>query len=237
LPPDEVHVWRASLDGAAEDAATMTELLAADEKERAATFFRPRDREQFVVTRGLLRIILGRYLENDPSSLRFVKNEYGKPFLAQDGGAALSFNVSHSGNMAVLAFSRGRALGVDIERLNAALDCDRLATHLFSPNELGQLARFTDAEERVAAFFRCWTRKEAYIKGQGMGTVLGLQSFDVTLGLDEPARLLATRPDPGLAERWQLRNLQVAQGYVAALAVEGWDWRMRCWTWNGQRVG
>jgi 4'-phosphopantetheinyl transferase len=231
LPANEVHVWRARLDRLIEDESTRAALLSADEKERAARFYRQLDRDRFVVTRELLRFILSRYLDASPSSLRFVKNEHGKPCLT-GSGEALSFNVSHSGNVVLLAFARRRALGVDVERLDATVDCDRLAKRLFSPAELAQLAHFTGAEERVRAFFRCWTRKEAYIKGQGAGMALGLRSFDVTLDRGEPVRLLATRPDPQEARRWQLRNLQPAHGYAAALAVEGWNWRMRRRTWD-----
>ncbi len=209
----------------------MGALLSDDERERAAGFYRKLDAEQFIVARGILRRILAGYLDTEPAALRFVKNEHGKPSLAGKNAGSLSFNVSHSGAMGLFAVSWKRPLGVDIERYNRKLDHGRLAGRLFSPLENEALGCLEDEEERMQAFFRCWTRKEAYIKGQGKGMALGLRSFDVTLTADEP-RLAATRPDAAEAASWQLRDLQAAPDYAAALAVRGWDWTLRCWNWN-----
>jgi 4'-phosphopantetheinyl transferase len=236
LLDDEVHVWRARLDGA-ERGTTMGALLSADERERAAGFYRKLDAEQFVVARGILRRILAGYLDTVPASLCFEKNEHGKPSLAGEHAGSLSFNISHSGTVGLFAVSRQRVLGIDIERHDTELDYARLSRRLFSPAEAAALASIDDAKERVKAFFRCWTRKEAYIKAQGKGMVLGLRSFDVTLAPGEGARLVTTRPDAAEAGRWQLRDLQPAPGYAAALAVKGWDWTLRCWTWAEQAMG
>lgn len=236
LRDEEVHVWRAQLDGA-DWGTTMGALLSADERERAAGFYRKLDAERFVVARGILRRILAGYLDTAPAALCFVKNEHGKPSLAGENAGSLSFNVSHSGTMALFAVSRKWVLGVDVERCDTDLDYEKLSRRLFSPAEETALASIEDAGERVKAFFRCWTRKEAYIKGQGKGMVLGLRSFDVTLAPGEGARLAATRPDAAEASRWQLRNLQPAPGYAAALAVKGWDWTLRCWTWAEEAMG
>jgi 4'-phosphopantetheinyl transferase len=233
LHENEVHVWRVQLDRAGESVATLAALLSPEEEERAERFYWVRERDRFVVARGLLRVILGRYLDAPAASLRFTQNEHGKPSLERNREKTLSFNISHSGGVALFAFTRERALGVDIERLRTDLDYERLAARFFSPAEVAQLACLNDTEQRVAAFFRCWTRKEAYIKGQGIGLALGLQSFDVTLAPGEPAQLVATRPDAGEAARWQLQGLDPAPGYAAALAVKGWDWRLQCWTWEG----
>jgi 4'-phosphopantetheinyl transferase len=233
LPEDEVHVWRVELDRPGHSVATLATLLSPEEEQRAERFYWERERERFVAARGILRIILGHYLDAPPASLRFTQNEHGKPSLARDRAKSLSFNISHSGGLALFAVTRERALGVDIERLRTDLDYERLASRFFSPAEAAQLACLKGTDQRVEAFFRCWTRKEAYIKGQGIGLALGLQSFDVSLAPGEPARLVATRPDAGEAARWQLRGLDPAPGYAAALAVQGWDWRLQCWTWEG----
>lgn len=224
-------MWRIDLDQSEEVVDALDGVLAAEERKRAAGFYWRRDQARFKVGRGLLRVILARYLEVAPTGLRFAVNEHGKPFLVGDG-AALSFNLSHSAGLALIAVSRERAIGVDVERVREDVDHRRLARRFFSPAEVAQMDRLPD-EARVAAFFRCWALKEAYIKGQGVGISLGLHSFDVTVAPDEPAGLLATRPDDAEASRWRLLALQPAPGYAGAIAVRGHDWRLACWSWTG----
>jgi 4'-phosphopantetheinyl transferase len=233
MPDDEVHVWLIGLDRPVAEVAALAAPLAADEVVRAGRFYRARARNHFVVARGLLRTILGGYLAVAPEELRFVLNKHGKPALADEEEQRLSFNLSHSGELALLAMTRDRALGVDIERVRTNLDYERLARRFFSPAEFAALDCLPD-EAQIEAFFRCWTRKEAYIKGQGVGIALGLDSFDVSLAADEPARLLATRPDGSEAAQWQLRSLPAPPGYAAALAVRGWDWTLKCYQWTDE---
>jgi 4'-phosphopantetheinyl transferase len=236
LPEDEVHVWHVPFDEPPEERTVkLVSLLSPRERERAARFYRRREQNRFLVSRATLRRILGHYQDVAPSSLRIALNAHGKPEL--DGSEMLSFNLSHSGNLALIAVTRNRALGVDVEQLRTGVDVERLAARFFSPAEARQLASLAGPEEQVEAFFRCWTRKEAYIKGQGVGLSLGLQSFDVTLAPGQSARIVATRPDAAEAGDWQLRDLQPAPGYAAALAVKGWDWTLRCWTWVEATMG
>lgn len=235
LPDDEVHVWLITLDRPEVRVAALAAQLSPDELERAGRFYRERARDRFVVARALLRTILGGYLGVPPASLRFALNTHGKPALENHVEAKLSFNISHSGGLALFAVSRDRALGVDIERLRTNLDHERLARRFFSPAEFAQFDCLPE-EAKVDAFFRCWTRKEAYIKGQGVGIALGLDSFDVSLAPDAPAQLLATRPDGGEAARWRLQALQPAPGYAAALAVRGWHWKLKCWRWQDEET-
>jgi 4'-phosphopantetheinyl transferase len=235
LPDDEVHVWRMALDQGAEAIARLDAVLTAGERARAAGFYRPRDQARFVAGRGLLRVILGRYLDAAPASLQFDLNEHGKPRLVGDAAEALSFNLSHSGGLGLAAVTRGRAIGVDVEQMRADVRHGRLAKRFFSPVEVAQLDCLPE-EARIAAFFHCWARKEAYIKGQGVGLALGLQSFDVTVAPDKPARLLATRPDAAEAARWRLVSLQPEPGYAGALAVRGHDWRLACWSWTEEQT-
>jgi 4'-phosphopantetheinyl transferase len=229
LPGDEVHVWRALLDAPAERVRRLLELLASDERERAARFHFERDRRRFTVARGVLRGILGGYLNTAPAALRFVYGAQGKPALApeQDAGG-LRFNVSHSEGVALFAFARGRELGVDVERVSPRVSCEEIAGHFFSPGEVARL-RALPAELREAAFFDCWTRKEAYIKARGEGLSLPLDGFDVSLGPGEPAALVANRLDPAEVARWSLLALAPWPGFAAAVAVEGRGWRLKCW--------
>jgi 4'-phosphopantetheinyl transferase len=232
LESDEVHVWRASLEQKASAVAEFRRLLAEDERCRADRFHFTRDRVHYVVARGILRTLLARYLNERPERLRFNYSAFGKPSLEEDsaGALALRFNLSHSKDLALYAFTRGREIGVDVEHVRADVEGEDIARRFFSPAEISVL-RSLPAEARPRAFFDCWTRKEAYIKAHGEGLSLPLDGFDVTLSPGEPARLLATRHDPAQAARWSLRELSPGEGYAAALAVEGDDWQVKCWQW------
>ena len=134
--------------------------------------------------------------------------------------------MSHSGNAALLAFARGRALGVDVEYMREDFDHAAIAARFFSENEQSQLAALPPAD-RYRGFFRCWTRKEAYIKAAGTGLSLPLHQFDVSLKPDDENALLSTRPDGAEAARWSMREVPAGDGYVAALCVRGQGWTLR----------
>ena len=205
--------------------------LAADEQARAERFYFERDREHFIVARGVLRAILGGYLNRAPEELSFCYSAYGKPSLAGEfEGDAIRFSVSHSGGVALYAVTRGREAGIDIERIRSDLAVAEIAERFFSPREVAML-RTLPAEAQTQAFFCCWTRKEAYIKARGEGLSLPLDQFDVSLAPGEPAAVLGTQRDPSEASRWSLQELTPAPGFVAALAVAGHGWRLTCWQW------
>ena len=231
LESDEVHVWRAALDLKASHVQSLQRTLSADERVRAERFYFPQDRGHFIVARGLLRAILGRYLDMEPGQLRFCYSSYGKPALARESsGDALRFNLSHSHGLALYAVTRGRELGVDLEYLHPHLAYEQLAERFFSPREVTVL-RALPTNTQQEAFFNCWTGKEAYIKARGEGLTLRLDQFDVSLAPGEPVALLSTNGDPQEASRWLLQKLAPGSGYIAALAVEGHDWRLKCWQW------
>jgi 4'-phosphopantetheinyl transferase len=137
----------------------------------------------------------------------------------------------------------GRAIGVDVEKVRSDLEADRIAARFFSPSERRALQSVPE-HLRLGAFFDCWTRKEAYIKAIGGGLSLPLDQFDVSFRPGDPARLLATRPEPAEAGRWAIRALDMGADYRAAVAVEGADWRLEIWDWPlnandraGARIG
>jgi 4'-phosphopantetheinyl transferase len=212
----EVHVWMIDLAGAAEIGAALG-LLSADERDRAGRFRFDRDRRAFILTRAALRVMLGRYLGAPPEGIRFVYGNRGKPALA-GRGALLQFNVSHSGNRAALAFTAGCEVGIDVEQIRAMPDVVAIAERYFSAEERADLARVERAA-RTAAFFRCWTRKEAYIKATGEGLSAPLDGFQVTLEPGAGARFVHVRGDRSEATAWQLRDLEPGSGYAAALAI------------------
>jgi 4'-phosphopantetheinyl transferase len=230
LPDDEVHLWRVDLESIGADEIRWQQVLSSDELTRAAKFRFSRDRQRFVAARAWLRRILAGYLRTDPRSLTFSYSRKEKPFLGSGFGTSeVSFNVSHSGGIALLAFTRGREIGVDIERLHPDSDLEAISRRFFSAHEQRQLAALP-TEAKVDAFFRCWTRKEAYIKATGEGLSLPLDQFDVSVERGTSNALLATRPDDLEAGRWLLREVTGGPGYIAALCVRGQDWKLHDWS-------
>ena len=231
LGSNAVHVWRVSLDQSPSQIELFQNNLDDDERSRADRFYFSRDRERFIVARGILRAILGRYSNRAPNSLSFSYSAHGKPALVSESDAdGIRFNLSHSNGKALYAVSRGREIGVDIEFIRGDLEAEQIAERYFSHSEIETL-RALPPSLRKHAFFLCWTRKEAYIKARGEGLSLALDQFDVSLTPGEPAALLSTRSDSDEALLWSLRNLNPAPGYAAALATEGCDWTLSCWQW------
>lgn len=232
LRDNEVHVWCAPLDQPPPKIVRSRDLLDADEQARADSFHFQSDREQFIVAHALLRIILGYYLNRFPSCLSFRHNFYGKPALISDPlSDPIRFNMSHSHGMALYAIARSREVGIDVEFIRHGLHEDQIAECFFSDREITAL-RMLPPALRSYAFFLCWTRKEAYIKGRGEGLSLPLDQFDVSLTPGEPAELIGTRPDALEAGRWSLTDLSCGlPGYAAALAAEGGAPSLALWQW------
>jgi 4'-phosphopantetheinyl transferase len=233
LARDEVHVWRAALDVAPTEAAGLRKTLAADERARAGRFHFERDRAHFIVARGVLRAILGCYLTRAPECLSFCYNAHGKPALAGGPDAqAIRFNLSHSDGVALYAVARGREVGIDVERIRCNLAVAEIAERFFSRREDAMLQNIP-TEERHQAFFRVWTRKEAYVKARGEGLSLLSDKMDVSPASGEPDAPVGDRGDPSGAARWSIQDLVPGPGYAAALAVEGHGWHLACWQWPG----
>ena len=233
LARDEVHVWRAPLDQPPSRMDSFLHTLTADEQKRAERFYFQKDRERFITAHGVLRAILGLYLNRAPECLAFCYGSHGKPALAREcTGDALRFNMSHSHGVALYAITRGREVGIDLEFIRRDLEVGQIAEQFFSHPEIATL-RALPLNLQKYAFFLAWTRKEAYIKARGEGLSLPLDQFDVSLIPGDPAALLSTRPDPDEALRWSLQELTLASGYVAALAAEGRGWSLSCWQWPG----
>ncbi len=228
LGPADVHVWRAALADEAPDMQQLWPLLAPDEKARAQRFHFQRDGARFLMARGILRIILSRYLNQEPQALRFTYGRYGKPALESAGTDALRFNLSHSDGLALYAVTRNRELGIDVERVRSERAEKQIAERFFSPREVAAL-RMLPRSVQTEAFFNCWTRKEAYIKATGHGVSSALHRFSVSLAPGETAALLQTLDDEGEASRWSLCALNAGTGYAGALAVEGHAWLLSSW--------
>ncbi|HEX4487757.1 MAG TPA: 4'-phosphopantetheinyl transferase superfamily protein [Terriglobales bacterium] len=208
----DVHLWTVALDGEALRQEEYWQTLAEDERKRAERFHFVRDRERYVRARGRLRSLLGEYLSQDPANVQFSYGPQDKP--AVEGG--LQFNLAHSGSYALYAFSFGKRVGMDIEQLRPMDDAEALAQRFFSPEECRDLISLP-ADQRNAAFFACWTRKEAFVKAVGGGLALPLKSFRVSLLPGEEVCLL--KNDNG--GKWTLFDVHPAAGYRGAVVVEG----------------
>jgi 4'-phosphopantetheinyl transferase len=195
--PAPVHIWlwRTDIE------AFPAEVLSPTERAAAARFRFPRDRTRAKCSRAGLRWLLGGYLVVPPESLVFAVGAEGKPRLA--GSGAVSFNLSHSGIYAAAAVSRGREVGIDLERIRPDAAGRDIAARFFSSEERAWL----EATPGVEAFFRLWTAKEAVLKAMGTGLSTPLNALSVRPGEDAPP--------------WNLRELDLAPGYAAAVAFGG----------------
>ena len=228
LQSHQVDIWRISLDLPPATVKLMESTLSADEAQLAARFHFPADKVRYIATHGCLHDILSRYLHYEPGQLTFSNNQYGKPAL---NNHKLEFNLSHSSDFSLVAITRDRKVGVDVECIRMNMEHESIANRFFSANEVSELMALP-ADLRIVGFFNCWTRKEAYIKAQGMGLSLPLESFDVSLTPSAPVTLRATRPDSDMAALWTIMALEVAPGYSAAVSVFGQDLELRLWDWN-----
>lgn len=227
----EVHVWRVSLPLSTEGYDVLWGLLAAEEQEKAQRFHFAQDRQRSVAARGTLRLLLEHYrkgIGEVGQPLRFRYNPYGKPSLLN---SRLQFNVAHSGDRVVLAFTLLGPLGIDVEYMRSQIDLVDLAKHFFAPRESAKLLELPQ-DSRLSAFYSCWTRKEAYIKAWGMGLSLPLDSFVVSFVSGEPTALLEVHE--GACSDWALFPLEPGDNYAGALAVrsEGAFCTVRCFDWQ-----
>ena len=218
---DAVHVWPIALDVPDETVADFYVALDAAERERSQRFFADTHRRRFIVSHGAVRMILGRYLGVAPACLRFETLLHGKPVLAREfSDTQLQFNLAHSHELAALAVTRDRPVGIDIEWVRPFPDIIPVAEHVFSPSEAALWRTIPTDSGRTRAFFNCWTRKEALLKAVGDGLTRPLASFAVSFLEGEPARLLdatAARPLDG----WAIRDWEPHPAYVGAVVVAG----------------
>jgi 4'-phosphopantetheinyl transferase len=212
LVAHEIDIWVARLDL---PEAAGADVLSVMEHARAESFRSEAARMRFVARRAALRTVLSAYTGVAPASIAFDANDYGKPVLVSD--RTLSFSTSHSESVALIALGRCRLIGIDVERVREAATDDEVAARFFTRNEAASLA-LADAEDRVRCFFNVWTRKEAIVKALGRGLSIPLDSFEVTMRLDESAAITSWNI-PGAAKAdLQLYHLEPYPGYIGALA-------------------
>lgn len=238
LPPqhielgrNEVHVWSASLDLPNRYLSQLAQTLSGDEHLRAKQFHFERDKRRFVAGRGLLRLILGHYLNVEPSQLQFCYGMHGKPYLTGEfDECALRFSVAQSHELAIYAFTLGRDIGVDLEHARILPEAEEIAARLFSTRENAAWLRLP-AEQKQDAFYVCWTCKEAYVKALGNGLAQPLGQLDVSSLLRESARSSWVIRDPAETFRWSLETMVPAPDYIGALAIPVSEYSLSCFKW------
>lgn len=227
LKTPDVEVVSVRLDAPADVSAALWQLLSRDERQRAERFRYVEHRQRYIVARASLRRLLAERLRIAPWAVELVETSYGKPRLAPGhGSAGLEFNLSHSGVLAVYAFTSGRAVGVDVELIRQVPDADDLAERFFSSGEIAAL-RSLPLDRRSLAFLACWTRKEAFIKALGLGLSCPLDAFDVTIDPDAPARITRIEARIGRVAHWRLQAFTPLPSYIAAIAYRADDSRHR----------
>ena len=223
LCQNTIHIWHRDLGLDDSDSRTFWEVLAQDERLRAQRFRFESDRKAYISTRGTLRVLLASYLRKSPADVGLSYSIYGKPSLLRSSTAHdLRFNISHAQGKAVFAFALGMELGIDIERIVPHVGLLELADRFFSECERSSL-RELPLEQRTNSFYRCWTRKEAYIKARGDGLAIPLDKFDVGVAFHQGPVLVMTTLNINDASRWAVEDLSIEEGYASAVAWEQRD--------------
>ncbi len=223
----DIHIWRTftSKDNAADENALN--VLSSDELARAERFHKIDDANRFIEQRSILRTILGWYLDILPRNVRIDYTPLGKPKLyTPNNKQNLEFNITHSGEIMLVALTTDRNVGIDIERIRPMVDMSRMIELYFSAREIEELSSYNESE-RMTAFFCGWTRKEAFLKAIGEGLQFPLDKIDVSWDSEEtrPSLLIPAELN-GLSD-YHLFSFHPADSYVAALAVEGENWNVR----------
>lgn len=229
LGEKEIHVWRINFNAQLKAQRFFHDLLNPDEKDRVSKFRFAKDKRKFNISRGVLRILVGEYLEMDPQKVTFRYEKYGKPQLQHE--TRMKFNVSHSGDMAIIGFVKDYDIGVDIEHVKNDFNVLDLAENFFSRHEI-EMLRTIPPKEQPLAFYRCWTRKEAFIKAEGSGLSFPLHEFTVSMTKDNEAKLEHTDWNPDAKHQWSMFSFKPAQNYIAALAINDSATSFKVFDWK-----
>ena len=229
LNKKDVHIWCAKTDFSTPPNTSLFSTLSIQEKLRADRFKFSNDRLTFITARGILRSLLGKYLQKHPAKISFRFGEFGKPKLSEN--TSLQFNISHSENLVIFGFAKNQSIGVDVEFIKEGVELLDIAKRFFSTNEFKTMSSLADSEQKLA-FFNCWTRKEAFIKAIGDGLSFPLDQFEVSLRPNEPAKMLATHWNPNETSKWSLYSFNPQKDYVAAIAIKNQIEKIKYWRYK-----
>ena len=231
LKPGCVHVWVVKWNECISFLPQLIILLSTQEHARASRLKFEEDRQQFIIAHAVLRLLSATYLKLKPEAIQFFCNKYGKPFFKLSAcidkqAIALQFNMSHSGQYVAYAFTLNRPVGIDIEYIKQSDSLIKIAERFFSAKEYAALSKLS-GKSQVKAFYHCWARKEAFIKGKGKGLSHLLKKFDVNIHPDESPRLINIE-ESGSEDVWSMYAVSVHEDYAGALAVKGDVSRIDC---------
>ena len=227
LKNDLVSLWLIDIEQHLASLAELSLLLDEKEQERASRFKFAKDRNCFIISKGILRVLLSRYLESPPESIEFITNKYGKPSLninntkiANSFFSKFHFNLSHSQNFALIAITLDDPIGVDIEYMQEKIQKDDIASRFFAEEEHQEYFSLKE-EEKLVGFYNAWTRKEAFIKALGKGVSQSLKSFAVNLSPQEKPQIVSVNNKKEQALLWQLHAFTPKKNYLAATSWRG----------------
>lgn len=217
LDSNQIHIWYINFNLAEDVITFLDSFLSKDEIIKASKFRFKKDKNCSIITRGALRLISSKYLKMKPENITFKYGEFGKPDFDID--TKIKFNVSHSGNMAIIGFVLNDDIGVDVEKIKSDFDVFDIAKNYFSDSEIEALKKLP-IHERAKGFYRCWTRKESFIKAKAQGLSFSLDSFSVSINSDEKTELLETKWNKNEKELWKLFSFLPKENYMGAVSVK-----------------
>lgn len=218
LLPNQTHLWYIKFNKQLNNVPFFTSILSDDEKEKASKFRFKKDQNQFILSRGALRVLSANYLNIDAKNIVFKYGKYGKPEF--DFNSDLKFNVSHSGNFGIIGFVKNFDIGIDIEKIKNDFDVLDIASNYFSELEIETIKKLPK-EKHVEYFYRCWTRKESFIKAKSLGLTFPLDSFSVCINSNKKTELLETKWDNTEKHTWKLFAFSPHQNYIGAISIQG----------------
>lgn len=231
LKPNLIDIWHGDVVANSKDALHMRSLLTNDELDRADRYRFEGLQQLFVQRRGILRIVLGEYLQLPPAAIRFRMNAYGKPFLCEQCNAiGLQFSVSHSKDRLLIAVTLGSQIGVDIEVIRQDLDFIGLAKSFFAQEDIADILSQNDEAGGRKRFFEIWTGKEAYVKAIGEGLSIPLDEFSIDMLPAQPILRYAkhkSQLDGVDYCNWNFEKLQLNKTESACIAYHGASCKMR----------
>lgn len=228
---NDVHIWLVNIQKEMPNLGYLSGILSYEELDRAGRFVFDKDRHCYIISHGILRLILSRYIRINAKDIKFSTQKKGKPILDHPEFNNYMFNLSHANNYVIYGITRNKEVGIDIEYMRLFTDCDILVNNFFSKKEINEYFNLPESI-RKKAFFTCWTRKEAFVKAIGDGLYFPLNSFSVSPNPNVESEIEIH--DYGLIKnKWSLQDIKIEDSnYVSAIVIEGDFNYISYWNWN-----
>lgn len=229
LDTNEVHVWHYNIEHSDNLQTELYAILSDAEQQKANEYHHENAKKEYIAAHGILRKILGEYIQVAAKNIDITIGAHGKPLLTAPFNE-IKFNLSHSNNHILVAVAKNREVGIDLENTLRKTNALKLAQRFFTERETQILSSLSDNQSRKA-FFRAWCRKEAILKAMGTGISYGLDRFEVSLLPDESAKIINVLDDEQRG-KWTINDLPKIEHFASAVVVEGKGWELSCWNWN-----